>query len=72
MRPAALRNDQKVSGFRQDGDATLRRVVFGFKIFGRFSGHLIEVDVDAVANAAAIKMVLLPLLYFDAPAGEVH
>src|SRR5207253_7822343 len=39
-----------------DRSRTLRRVVFGFKIFGRRSGPLIEVDVDALANAAAMKM----------------
>src|SRR5438128_2204924 len=44
---------------------TLRRVVFGFKIFGRRSGPLIEVDVDALANAAAMKMVLFPLLEWN-------
>ena len=49
---------------------TLRCVVFGFKIFGE--RNLIEVDVDAVANAAAMKMVLLPPLYFDVPAGEIQ
>ena len=55
-----------------DRSRTLRRVVFGFKIFGRRSGPLIEVDVDALANAAAIKMVLLPILYFETPAGEIQ
>ena len=43
--------------------ATLGRVVFGFKIFGQRSG-LIEVDVDALANAAAMKVILLPLFFF--------
>ena len=55
-----------------DRSHTLRRVVFGFKIFGRRSGPLIEVDVDALANAAAIKMVLLAILYFETPAGEIQ
>ena len=32
---------------------------------------MIEVEVDAMANAAALKMVLLPFLCFDAPAGEI-
>ncbi len=48
-----------------DRSRTLRRVVFGFKIFGRRSGPLIEVDVDALANAAAMKMVLFPLLEWN-------
>jgi len=51
---------------------TLRRVVFGFKIFRRRSGPLIEVDADAVTDAAAMKMVLLPLFYFGTPAGEIQ
>jgi hypothetical protein len=51
--------------------ATLRRLVFGFKILGPRSG-LIEVDVDAPANAAAMKVVSLPLLYFVAPASEIQ
>jgi len=51
---------------------TLRRVVFGFKLFGRLSGPLIEVDVDAVTDAAAMKMVLLPLFYFGAPVLNVR
>ena len=48
------------------------RVVFGFKIFGRSSGQLIEVDVNALANATTMKVLLLPLLYFEAPSGEIQ
>ena len=55
-----------------DRSRTLRRVVFGFKIFRRRSGPLIEVDADAVTDAAAMKMVLLPLFYFGTPAGEIQ
>jgi len=51
--------------------ATLRCVVFGFKIFGR-SSQLIEVDVNALANATTMKVLLLPLLYFEAPSGEIQ
>ena len=51
---------------------TLRCVVFGFKIFGRSSGQLIEVDVNALANATTMKVLLLPLLYFEAPSGEIQ